>query len=107
MRPRAVSELYAALILLTLSIIVASILAKWVATHIPQEEPTRPILVLKINETHAICYTSDTVNLSYWRDVGEFKCWILPDIDGNTLSICPQIVSEDTYILITPPWLCR
>ncbi len=104
---RAIAELYAALILLAAAVAIAPMLYKWIQAHTPKPEPPRPVKVVEINETHVVCYVPITVNLTYWRTVGSFQCWIVPNITSNTLQPCPSIVPQGTYILVTPPWLCR
>ncbi|HID40757.1 MAG TPA: hypothetical protein EYP33_01220 [Pyrodictium sp.] len=103
---RALSELYAALILFIASVTIAGMLYSYVEAHIPRPEPPRPVRVLELNETHVVCYAPVDVNITYWQTVGDFQCWLVPDINSSTFHPCPSIVPPGTYILVTPPWLC-
>ena len=106
-RMRAIAELYAALVLLAAAAAIAPMLYSYIENHMPRPQPPRPVLVLELNETHVVCYTPMDVNLTYWRAVGSFQCWIVPNLTSSTLQPCPDVVPRGTYILVTPPWLCR
>ncbi|BES82559.1 hypothetical protein [Pyrodictium abyssi] len=103
---RALSELYAAILLFAASVAVAGMLYSYVEAHIPRHEPPRPVRVLELNETHVVCYTPFTVNLTYWQTVGSFSCWLVPNISSSALDPCPPVLEPGTYILVSPPWLC-
>jgi len=106
---RGISELYAALIILLASVAVVAALYPWMEAHVPKPEPPRPVRVLELNSSHVVCYVPPGVyvNLTYWHSVGNFSCWPVPDITSSTLQPCPSILPPGTYILVTPPWLCR
>lgn len=103
---RALSELYAAILLFAAGVAAVSMLYPWLEAQIPKPEPPRPVRVLEVNETHVVCYTPFTVNLTYWQQVGSFQCWLVPNITSNVLGPCPPVLEPGTYILVTPPWLC-
>jgi len=105
-RMRGISELYGALIVFLASVVAASMLYTWVEAHTPKPEPPRPVRVLEVNETHVVCYTPFTVNLTYWQQVGSFQCWLVPNMSSSVLEPCPPVLEPDTYILVSPPWLC-
>lgn len=105
-RVRALSELYAALLLFAASIAVVSVIYGYIEAHAPKPGPARPVRVLEVNETHVICYTPAAVDLTYWRQVGPVQCWLVPDINSSTFHPCPSIVPPGAYILVAPPWLC-
>ena len=104
---RSLSELYAALVLLAVALAVAPMVYSYVdrVLHVYREEP-RPVEVFRLNETHAVCYAPVPVNISYWRSVGDFECWLVPGINSSLLKPCPDLV-YDEYILVEPPWPCR
>ena len=104
---RGISELYAALIILAVSVAVAGTIYSWIEAHTPKPEPPRPVKVLEVNETHVVCYAPVDVNITYWQTVGGFSCWLVPDIASSTLQPCSSLVPQGTYILVSPPWLCK
>jgi len=106
---RAVAELYAALLLLAIGAAVAGLLIPWIEAQMPKPAPPRPLRVVDINETHVVCYVPQGmyVNLTYWQHVGSFQCWLLPNLTSNVLQSCPPVLEPGTFILVTPPWLCR
>ena len=104
---RCLSELYGALILLALGVGLAATIYTAVnaAVQIEHENP-KPILLVRINDTHAICYVAKPLNLTYWHSVGTFTCWIIPPLTSSSLEPCGSTLPADTYILVSPPWLC-
>jgi len=108
-RMRGIAELYAALILLAAGTALAAMLYTWIEAHAPRSEYPRPVRVVDINETHVVCYVPPgmVVNLTYWQTVGNFSCWLVPNITYNVLQPCSSILEPGTYILVSPPWLCR
>ena len=108
-RMRAIAELYAALILLAVGAALAAMLYTWIEAHTPKPEPPRPVRVIEINSSYVVCYVPPGVyvNLTYWRTVEVFQCWLVPNITSSTLTPCPPILQPETYVLVSPPWLCR
>lgn len=106
---RAVAELYAALILLAAGVAVAALMYPWIENHMPRPSPPRPVRVVEINDSYVVCYVPQGVyvNLTYWHTVGSFECRLVPNMTSNTLTPCPSILEPGTYILVSPPWLCK
>ena len=108
-RMRGIAELYAALLLLAVGAAVVVAMYPWIEAHFPKLEPPRPVRVLEVNSSYVVCYVPPGVyvNLTYWRIVGSFSCWLVPNITSSTLQPCPSILEPGTYILVSPPWLCK
>ena len=113
MRLRGLSELYGALVMLAASAAVAAVLVPWLEAQAPRPEPPRPVKVLEVNETHALCLTTGPWDTGYWLRVGNFTYWVyVNDTDGDGL-LDPTpgepgaTVPPGTYVLVTPPWPCR
>ncbi len=113
-RFRGLSELYAALILMLASIVIAPMIVRVFAAQGAVREAARPITVFRVNETHALCYTVQGWDTGETRDVlgVDFRFWTYTsDADGDGLldpveGSVGETVPPDTYVLVTPPIIC-
>ena len=115
LRLRGLSELYAALILLITSIIIAPKIISLADIHSSEDNVghIRPVLVIKINETHALCYVVENWEPYKTKEIiGDFRYWVyLYDIDGDgfldpVIGSYEDVIPRDTYVLVSPPIVC-
>ncbi len=111
---RGVSELYGALILLAVTLVLIPPIVRLAENQLAAASKTslRPIKVLDVNETHAVCYTVtswdprpwiEKVNLTYLVYVADFDGdGFLDPIPGDGGTVPPG-----RYLLVSPPWVCR
>ena len=111
---RGISEFYGALILFALSLALipyALSIAKGLKSSLASAS-VRPLLVTRINATHALCYVQAPWEPSRTRSIIEFRFWLYStDIDGDGFldpspGIFNSTVPPGTYVLVTPPIVC-
>ena len=111
---RGLSELYAALVLMLASIVIAPMIINVFATQGAIHEAARPVTVFRVNDTHALCYTVQGWDTGETRDVLglDFRFWTYTsDVDGDGLldpveGSAGGTVPAGTYVLVTPPIIC-
>lgn len=111
---RGLSELYAALVLMLASIAIAPMIVKVFAAQEAGQGADRPVVVLRVNDTHALCYTVKGWDTGETREVLglDFRFWVYSsDVDGDGLldpveGSVGETVPADTYVLVTPPIVC-
>jgi hypothetical protein len=112
---RGLSELYAALILLITSIIIAPKIIGLVSVYSSGSgaDHIRPVLVVEINETHALCYVVENWEPYKTKEIiGDFRYWVyLYDVDGDgfldpVIGSYEDVIPRDTYVLVSPPIVC-
>ncbi len=115
LRLKGISEFYAALVLLITSIVIAPKIISLINTYYSgiKASHVRPILVVEINETHALCYVAESWEPYKTKEIlGDFKYWVyLYDIDSDgfldpIVGNYGDIVPRDTYVLVSPPIIC-
>ena len=112
---RGLSELYSALILLGVSLILLPAVLRVVTSYYEEASKTsiRPVKVANINSTYALCYSVGQWDTRPWREkLSNMTVYVFindTDRDG-LLDPTPYpypIVPPGRYLLVSPPWLCR
>lgn len=115
LKSRGVSELYAALVLLITSIIVAPKIISLVSVYSSESSVghIRPVLVVEINETHVLCYVVENWEPYKTKEViSDFRYWVyLYDFDGDgfldpVIGSYEDVIPRGTYVLVSPPIVC-
>ncbi len=105
---RGLSEVVAALALAVVGSLVGLALASFLAPKIAamRSVGSDAVLVARINDTHAVCYSLVSIDVGRLRGMG-LSVWVFEDVDGDgwneAVPVVSGVIPPHSYYVVSPP----